>query len=90
MTGYAIADQLAVNHYYDAKQVTLLVHLAKPVLDWRRHWLKSDQPPKVVGLTSLQNVAFVEGLGIYDQVVAYDAVDSLSNSGRHRGCRHGG
>ena len=32
---------------------------------------------EVVGLTSPTNVAFVEGLGIYDQVVTYDDVASL-------------
>lgn len=32
---------------------------------------------RVVGLTSAGNRAFVEGLGVYDRVLAYDAVDAL-------------
>jgi len=32
---------------------------------------------ELVGLTSPGNVEFVEGLGIYGEVVAYDAIDSL-------------
>jgi hypothetical protein len=32
---------------------------------------------ELVGLTSPGNVEFVEGLGIYDRTVAYDAIDSL-------------
>jgi hypothetical protein len=32
---------------------------------------------ELVGLTSPRSAAFVEGLGIYDRVVAYDALDSL-------------
>jgi Protein of unknown function (DUF2855) len=32
----------------------------------------------LVGLTSSRNVDFVEGLGIYGRVVAYDAIDSLA------------
>jgi hypothetical protein len=32
---------------------------------------------ELVGLTSPRNAQFVEGLGIYDRVVAYDAIDSL-------------
>jgi hypothetical protein len=32
---------------------------------------------ELVGLTSPGNVSFVEGLGIYDRTVAYDAIDSL-------------
>jgi len=32
---------------------------------------------ELVGLTSSRNTGFVEGLGIYDRTVAYDAIDSL-------------
>jgi hypothetical protein len=32
---------------------------------------------ELVGLTSPRSVEFVEGLGIYDRTVAYDAIDSL-------------
>ncbi|HET7054339.1 MAG TPA: DUF2855 family protein [Solirubrobacterales bacterium] len=32
---------------------------------------------ELVGLTSPRSVGFVEGLGIYDRTVAYDAIDSL-------------
>jgi Protein of unknown function (DUF2855) len=32
---------------------------------------------ELVGLTSLRSVEFVEGLGIYDRAVAYDAIESL-------------
>jgi Protein of unknown function (DUF2855) len=34
---------------------------------------------ETVGLTSSSNLEFVEGLGIYDRVVAYGAVDSLGS-----------
>lgn len=32
---------------------------------------------ELIGLTSPRNIGFVEGLEIYDRVVAYDAIDSL-------------
>ena len=80
MTGYAIADQLAVNQCYGAQQVVIVSASSKTSIGLAEALAESDQPSKVVGLTSPQNVAFVEGLGIYDQVVAYDAIDSLSNS----------
>lgn len=32
---------------------------------------------ELIGLTSPRNVGFVEGLGIYDRAVSYDAIDSL-------------
>lgn len=34
--------------------------------------------PRVVGLTSPGNAAFVEGLGVYDEVVTYDRADALA------------
>ena len=39
--------------------------------------LKQREGVELVGLTSPGNVGFVEGLGIYDSVVAYGEVDSL-------------
>ena len=80
MTGYAIADQLAVNQCYGAQQIVIVSASSKTSIGLAEALAESDHPSKVVGLTSPQNVAFVEGLGIYDQVVAYDAIDSLSNS----------
>ena len=41
--------------------------------------LRSDRP-KLIGLTSVRNKAFTEGLGFYDQVVTYDEIDSLDAS----------
>lgn len=80
MTGYAIADQLVVNHYYGAKQLVIVSASSKTSIGLAEALAENDQTPQVVGLTSPQNVAFVEGLGIYDQVLAYGAIDSLSDS----------
>lgn len=35
---------------------------------------------ELVGLTSPRSVEFVEGLGVYDRTVAYDAIDSLERA----------
>jgi len=78
MTGYAIADQLAVNQYYGAEQVAVVSASSKTSIGLAEALAEDHQSPRVVGLTSSQNVTFVEGLGIYDRVVAYDAIDSLS------------
>lgn len=42
--------------------------------------LSRGEGVEIVGLTSPSNAAFVESLGIYDQVVAYDAIDALERS----------
>ena len=39
--------------------------------------LKRREGAELVGLTSSRSVDFVAGLGIYDRVVAYDAIDSI-------------
>ncbi len=41
------------------------------------HLLRLRGAMRVVGLTSPANVGFVEGLGLYDQVVPYEAIESL-------------
>jgi hypothetical protein len=69
-----------VNQCYGAQQIVIVSASSKTSIGLAEALAESDQTSKVVGLTSPQNVAFVEGLGIYDQVVAYDAIDSLSNS----------
>ena len=40
----------------------------------------SPSPPRVVGLTSARNRAFVRGLGCYDEVVTYDETAALDAS----------
>lgn len=41
------------------------------------HCLAQREDVTHIGLTSARNVAFVEGLGLYDRVVAYDALSDL-------------
>ncbi|KAJ7056649.1 hypothetical protein C8F01DRAFT_1154442 [Mycena amicta] len=42
----------------------------------RRARAEADPGLKIVGLTSKRNVAFTRGLGLYDEVVDYDALES--------------
>ncbi|MGL4313626.1 MAG: DUF2855 family protein, partial [Sphingomonas sp.] len=43
------------------------------------HYLRAlAQPPAaIIGLTSPGNIAFTEGLGLYDRVLSYDAVSAI-------------
>jgi Protein of unknown function (DUF2855) len=43
--------------------------------------LRGKENLTIVGLTSPGNIAFVEGLGCYDHVVAYDDISSIPNDG---------
>jgi hypothetical protein len=77
-TSFLIDDWLADNAFFGASQAVLLSASSKTGfglafgLAQRR-----PQGPLVIGITSPGNIAFVEGLGCYDTVLAYDNVASL-------------
>jgi hypothetical protein len=77
-TSFLIDDWLADNAFFGASQVVLLsassktgFGLAFGLADRR------PQGPTVIGLTSPDNIAFVESLGCYDSVLAYDKIATL-------------
>ncbi len=80
ITSFLIDDFLADNAFFGARQVLLSSASSKTAfgtafcLAQRR-----GQPhaPPIVGLTSAGRVPFVEGLGCYDRVLAYDALPTL-------------
>ena len=73
VTSYLIDDFLAENHFFGAEQVIIGSASSKTGIGLASY-LAARRPngPKVVGLTGADNKAFCEGLGFYDQVVAYD------------------
>ena len=80
ITSFLIDDFLADNGFFGAATVLLSSASSKTAygtafcLAQRRG---REGAVKIVGLTSPQNVAFTEGLGCFDHVLAYDAIDSL-------------
>ncbi len=75
-TSFLIDDFLADNEFFGASTVVLASASSKTAFG-TAHLLARRGAVTVVGLTSPGNVAFVEGLGCYDQVVTYDDVASL-------------
>jgi hypothetical protein len=80
-TSFLIDDWLADNDFFGAKQALLLSASSKTGLGlaYGLHRRRPDGP-KVIGLTSKQNKAFVDGLGFYDQSLTYDEVTTLDAS----------
>ncbi len=70
ITSFLIEDFLDESALFGARSVILSSASAKTAIGLA-HLLKRRGAAKVVGLTSPRNVAFVEGLGVYDQVVTY-------------------
>jgi NADPH:quinone reductase-like Zn-dependent oxidoreductase len=70
-TAFLIDDFLADNDFFGASTVVLASASSKTAFG-TAHLLHRRDGITVVGLTSPGNVAFVEGLGCYDHVLAYD------------------
>jgi hypothetical protein len=75
MLSFLVDDFLAENDNYGAKRVMLSSASSKTAFGLAH--LLHARGVKVIGLTSASNVAFVQSLGCYDDVVTYDAVTSL-------------
>lgn len=70
ITSFLIEDFLDESALFGGKSVILSSASAKTAIGLA-HLLERRGAAKVVGLTSPRNVAFVEALGVYDQVVTY-------------------
>jgi len=78
ITSFMLHDFLDEQHYFNA--TTLVLSSASSKTAYALAFFASRQPvprPRVVGLTSPGNVAFVESLGCYDAVLTYDDVEQL-------------
>lgn len=77
MTSFLIDDLLDAEGGFGAEQVVITSASSKTAFGVA--FLQHERGQRVVGLTSPGNVAFTEGLGCYDQVLAYDRVDELDH-----------
>jgi NADPH:quinone reductase-like Zn-dependent oxidoreductase len=78
-TSFLIDDFVADNGNFGAKQVILSSASAKTAYA-AAQLMKARGQVKVIGLTSAGNVSYVKGLGFYDEVRAYDAIESMDGS----------
>lgn len=79
ITSFMIDDFLDDNQYFGAK--TVLISSASSKTAYGLAFmlsLRKDKTCKVIGLTSPGNLDFVNSMGIYDAVVAYDDIAALS------------
>ena len=74
MTSFVLGHRLSSREYHDADQVVIVSASSKTSLGLAYALSQAEDAPDVVGLTSAGNVGFVEGTGLYDQVLPYDAV----------------
>ena len=79
MTSFLVDDYLADNDFLGATQ-TLVTSASSKTSICLAQCLAERDGHRGIGLTSERNRVFVEGLGLYDEVITYDEVDQLDPS----------
>lgn len=77
-TSFVIDDYFADNDFFGAKTVILGSASSKTAFGTAFMMREAKRDVRIVGLTSASNRAFVDGLGLYDEVVSYDDIEALS------------
>lgn len=78
VTSFMLDDFLADAHWFDAEEILISSASSKTAYALAFLLTARAMPrPRLVGLTSRTHLAFVESLGCYDRVLAYDDVTSL-------------
>lgn len=75
-TSFVLDDYLADNDLFGAQQ-TILGSASSKTGFGLAYMLRRRSSINIVGLTSPSNLQFVQGLGLYDNVLTYDAVEQL-------------
>ena len=76
-TSFVLDDYLADNAFFAATQVILGSASSKTAFGLA-FMLQQREGITVVGLTSPANAGFVENLGLYDEVITYEQVESIA------------
>lgn len=77
VTSFMLDDFLADNDFFDASEVLFSSASSKTAYGTGFCTRQRESRPRLVGLTSSSNLEFTESLGCYEQVIAYEDVESL-------------
>ena len=80
ITAFCLCDALEEQSYNGASQIIIVSASSKTAIGLAQGLAETDESPKIVGLTSSDNLHFVESLGCYDQAVSYDDLVSINNA----------
>ena len=79
ITAFCLCDALEVQSYEGASQIIIVSASSKTAIGLAQGLAETDDSPKIVGLTSKNNIEFVESLDCYDEVISYDDLGRISN-----------
>lgn len=78
MTSFLIDDSLVDNDFHGAQQ-TVITSASSKTSICLAHCLAQRNDHHCIGVTSARNRSFVDGLGLYDEVLIYDEVEQLDS-----------
>ena len=81
MTSFLVDDQLG-DREFDGASATIVTSASSKTSISLASCLAARNDITAIGLTSQRNLAFVEGLGLYDQVLTYDQIDQIDATTR--------
>ncbi len=79
-TSFCLYDFMKDNDWFGAKQIVIPSASSKTAIGTAYAIKADDAAPKLVGITSPRNKAAVETLGLYDEVLTYDEIETVDNS----------
>ncbi|MAD17790.1 MAG: hypothetical protein CL579_17270 [Alteromonadaceae bacterium] len=77
ITSFCLWDRLQDNSWFEAQQVVVISASSKTSLGLGYALNDDVNAPHSVGLTSSGNMAFVQKVGVYDQVVSYNQMSDI-------------
>ncbi len=81
-TAFLIDDFLAKSDFFGADEVIFSSASSKTAYGAAFLLHARTTRPKIIGLTSNANIAFTRSLGVYDEVLTYDAAATLSRTSK--------
>ena len=77
VTSFSLYTNLTSNAWFDAEQIVIVSASSKTSIGLAYGLSQDQSAPRVVGLTSARNHAFVNDLGYYDETIDYDNISAI-------------
>jgi len=82
LTGWLIADQFEDEDDFDAETIIVSGASSKTALSFAHVMKARGSSPRLIALASSRSAAFTADTGLYDQVIDYDAIDTIVAEGK--------
>ncbi len=80
ITSFCLWDYLQSKNWFEAEQIIIISASSKTSIGLAYGIDDHEHAPTLIGMTSKRNSDFVEGLGVYEQVIQYDDLTTLNAS----------